>query len=124
MLEQLMKGAVRIEDGNVTIVDEAVIASPEMDELDRAAVFGDQDTRDNARWLIWEIGQNVGVVPSSIHDLYMARGRGETGGYIAAWSGNTALFYLRSACTRGLFRPCSAEHWKWPHRKPPPKTLE
>ena len=47
----------------------------------RAAVFGDQDTRDNARWLIWEIGQAVGVVPSSIHDLYMARGRGETGGY-------------------------------------------
>ncbi|MGH9420970.1 MAG: class II fructose-bisphosphate aldolase, partial [Thermoanaerobaculia bacterium] len=34
-----------------------------------------------ARWLIWEIGQAIGVVPSSIHDLYLARGRGETGGY-------------------------------------------
>ena len=31
--------------------------------------------------MIWEIGQQVGVRPASIHDLYMARGRGETGGY-------------------------------------------
>ena len=76
-----MKGAVEVEDGKVRVKNEAALASAEMDELVRAAVFGDQDTRDNARWLIWEIGQEVGVVPSSIHDLYMARGRGETGGY-------------------------------------------
>ena len=76
-----MKGAIRVEDGKVSVVDESAIASPQMDELVRTAVFGDQDARDNARWLIWEIGQAVGVVPSSIHDLYMARGRGETSGY-------------------------------------------
>jgi fructose-bisphosphate aldolase, class II len=103
MLEQLMKGAVRVEDGNVTIVDEAALASPGMDDLVRAAVFGDQDTRDNARWLIWEIGQNVGVVPSSIHDLYMARGRGETGGYtvpainVRGMSYDTARSIFRTA---------------------------
>jgi fructose/tagatose bisphosphate aldolase len=103
MLEQLMKGAVRVEDGNVTIVDEAALASPEMDDLARAAVFGDQDTRDNARWLIWEIGQNVGVVPSSIHDLYLARGRGETGGYtvpainVRGMSYDTARSIFRTA---------------------------
>ena len=98
-----MKGAVRVEDGNVTIVDEAALASPGMDDLVRAAVFGDQDTRDNARWLIWEIGQNVGVVPSSIHDLYMARGRGETGGYtvpainVRGMSYDTARSIFRTA---------------------------
>jgi len=81
MVEELMKGAVEVEDGRVKVKNEAALASPEMDELVRAAVFGDQDTRDNARWLLWEIGQDVGVIPSSIHDLYMARGRGETGGY-------------------------------------------
>ena len=80
MLEQLMNGAVQVEDGRVTVTDEAAIASAEMDALVRVAVFGDQDTRDNARWLIWEIGQAVGVIPSSIHELHMARGRGETGG--------------------------------------------
>ena len=81
MLEQLLQGAVTVEDGRVNVTNEAALATEEMDALVRAAVFEDQDTRDNARWLIWEIGQNVGVIPSSIHDLYMARGRGETGGY-------------------------------------------
>src|SRR4029078_8278081 len=33
------------------------------------------------RWLIWELGQAVGVQPASIHELYMARGRGEVHGF-------------------------------------------
>jgi fructose/tagatose bisphosphate aldolase len=74
-----------------------------MDALVRAAVFGDQDARDNARWLIWEIGQAVGVVPSSIHELYLARGRGETGGYtvpainVRGMSYDTARAIFRTA---------------------------
>src|SRR5215218_4951618 len=103
MSEELMNGAVRVQDGGVAIVDEEALASAEMDELVRSAVFGDQDTRDNARWLIWEIGQAVGVVPSSIHDLYMARGRGETGGYtvpainVRGMSYDTARSIFRTA---------------------------
>ncbi len=99
----MMNGAVTIEDGKVTVVDEAPLASKEMDALVRAAVFGDQDTRDNARWLIWEIGQAVGVIPSSIHDLYMARGRGQTGGYtvpainVRGMSYDTARSIFRTA---------------------------
>jgi fructose-bisphosphate aldolase class II len=81
MHEELLKGAITLDDGKVTVNDEAAIASAEMDALVREAVFGDQDAKDNARWLIWEIGQNVGVIPSSIHDLYLARGRGEVSGY-------------------------------------------
>src|SRR5215218_3401952 len=103
MSEELMNGAVRVQDGGVAIVDEEALASAEMDELVRSAVFGDQDARDNARWLIWEIGQAVGVVPSSIHDLYMARGRGETGGYtvpainVRGMSYDTARSIFRTA---------------------------
>jgi len=48
-----------------------------MDELVRQAVFGTEDEKAQARWLIWEIGQRAGVRPASIHDLYLARGRGE-----------------------------------------------
>src|SRR6266581_7588697 len=73
--------AVTVLDGRVTVHDESAIASPAMDKLAYTAVFGDPDDRDDARWLIWEIGQSVGVRPSSIHDLYLARGRGETGGF-------------------------------------------
>src|SRR5256884_7439504 len=55
----------------------AVRQSAAMDELVRRAVFGPAAEREEARWLIWEIGQHAGVRPASIHDLYMARGRGE-----------------------------------------------
>src|SRR5881296_3527073 len=48
-----------------------------MDELVRQAVFGGPEAREQARWLIWEIGQHAGVRPASIHELYLARGRGE-----------------------------------------------
>src|SRR5215213_9775431 len=83
MIEQveIMDGAVTVTDGTLAIDDESAIASSAMDRLAYAAVFGDQDSRDNARWLIWEIGQRLGVMPASIHDLYIARGRGETGGF-------------------------------------------
>src|ERR1041385_3837051 len=55
----------------------AVRQSAAMDELVRRAVFGAAGERDEARWLIWEIGQHAGVRPASIHELYLARGRGE-----------------------------------------------
>src|SRR5256884_5939891 len=51
--------------------------SAALDELVRQAVFGAPDEREQARWLIWEIGQQAGVRPASIHELYLARGRGE-----------------------------------------------
>src|SRR3989449_8454537 len=55
----------------------AVRQSGAMDDLVRRAVFGAADEREQARWLIWEIGQRADVRPASIHELYMARGRGE-----------------------------------------------
>ncbi len=39
-----------------------------MDKLVRAAVFGDGPEKEHARWLIWEIGQAVGVSRASIHE--------------------------------------------------------
>jgi len=55
----------------------AVRQSAAMDELVRRAVFGNTAEREEARWVIWEVGQQAGVRPASIHDLYLARGRGE-----------------------------------------------
>ena len=79
MLPSLFGSAVTVRDGQVTVSRDTVLATPAMDSLARLAVFGDADERDHARWLIWELGQAVGVRPSSIHELYMARGRGEIG---------------------------------------------
>src|SRR5213596_1099615 len=55
----------------------AVRRSAALDELVRQAVFGAPEEREQARWLIWEIGQQAGVRPASIHELYLARGRGQ-----------------------------------------------
>ena len=72
---------VRVEHGRVTLVNEAVLQTDAMDGLVREAVFGQGQTKDHAQWLLWEIGQAAGVRPSSIHDLYLARGRGKTHGF-------------------------------------------
>ena len=81
MPHTLFGSAVTVNDGQVAVTREAALATPAMDSLARLAVFGDQDERDSARWLIWELGQTVGVRPASIHEYYMARGRGEVHGF-------------------------------------------
>jgi len=81
MLVNPFNKSVTVLDGRVDVHDESAVASPAMDKLVYAAVFGDEEERDDARWLIWEIGQAVGVQPSSIHGLYIARGQAKTGGF-------------------------------------------
>jgi len=77
---QTLGGAIRVDNGHVVVARESDLASPAMDALVREAVFGQGQTRDHARWVIWEIGQEVGVRAASINDLYLARGRGEARG--------------------------------------------
>jgi len=73
--------AIRVADGRVLVDREDVLATDRLDRLARDAVFGDLPTRAAARWLIWELGQQVGVRAASIHGLYMARGRGLVHGF-------------------------------------------
>jgi fructose-bisphosphate aldolase, class II len=80
-LNGLFGAAVSVRDGKVAVSNASAIATDAMDTLVRAAVFGADDEKEHARWLIWEIGQAVGVQAASIQDLYMARGRGEIGGF-------------------------------------------
>ncbi len=74
--EQLFEGAVTVADGKVTVNDVSRLHGPFLDALVRNAVFGNEEQRADARWLIWEIAQSVGIHPASIHDLYIARGKG------------------------------------------------
>ena len=77
----ILGGAVEVVNGSVVVRDEQAIASERFDQLARAAVFGEGQAKEDARWLIWEIGQQLGVRCSSIHELYIARGRGEVSGF-------------------------------------------
>jgi fructose/tagatose bisphosphate aldolase len=78
-----VSGAVRVaESGAVELIDEAVLRDSAIDDLAHAAALGENDDiRDTARWIIGEVGQQLGVRPASIHDLYIARGRGEISGF-------------------------------------------
>jgi len=101
MLDNPFNRAVTVLDGRLTVHDESAIATPAMDKLVYTAVFGDADDRDDARWLIWEIGQAVGVQASSIHDLYLARGAGKTGGFTVPAMNIRGMAYDTA---RSLFR--------------------
>jgi fructose-bisphosphate aldolase, class II len=101
--QALVGGAVTVQDGRVTVVNESALATEAFDALVRQAVFGSDEEKEFARWVIWEIGQSVGVRPASIHDLYMARGQGKVGGFtvpamnIRAATYDTARAIFRTA---------------------------
>ena len=78
--------------------------SQAIDELVWAAVFGESaDVRGAARWNIRTQAVAAGIRASSIHDLYMAMGRGDAGGFtvpainVRAMSYDTARAVIRAA---------------------------
>ena len=77
----LYRGAVVSAVKGVTVRDPAKLRSAATDQLVWQAVFGSGDEREAAHWLLWELGQATGARPASINDLYMARGRGDVGGF-------------------------------------------
>ncbi len=74
-------GAVTLSGPGVSVRDPAALRSPATDRVVRQAVFGSPDEREAARWLLWELAQAAGCRAASIHELYLARGRGECGGF-------------------------------------------
>jgi fructose-bisphosphate aldolase, class II len=77
----LYGGAVMLVPGGIEVRDQAKVRSPATDRLVWQAVFGTGHEREAARWLLWELGQVTGARPASINELYLARGRGECGGF-------------------------------------------
>lgn len=103
-------GAVAVDpaappEDAVRVVDEAALRSG-VDALARASAFGDPATAAAARWLLWEIGQALGIRPASIHDLYMARGRGETPTTFTVPAINVRA--MAFDCGRAIFRAANA----------------
>src|SRR5215213_9695212 len=75
-----------------------------IDRLVWTAVFGpDAETRGIARWTIRNAAAAAGIRPASIHDLYMAMGRGDAAGFtvpainVRAMSFDTARAVVRAA---------------------------
>lgn len=102
---ELLGNAVSVVPGGVEVRDPAVLRSAAMDRLASRAVFGDADARETARWLLWELGQVQGVRPASIHELYLARGRGECAGFTVPAINIRAMAYDSA---RAVFRAARA----------------
>ncbi len=67
--------AQRTRHYEITIHDMEALRRTGVDTLVNLAVFGNDEQKGAARWLLWELGQQLGIRPASIHELYIARGR-------------------------------------------------
>jgi fructose/tagatose bisphosphate aldolase len=76
-LRARLDGVATITDAGLTVHDEGRLRGELVDDLAFAAVFAEEDVREAARWVLWSASQAVGCPSASIHELYMARGRGE-----------------------------------------------
>src|ERR1700687_5447452 len=78
-VQELIQGTRQVIDlnGGVRVKDAATLRSETIDQLVHTAVFGTDEVRDAARWIIWEAGWEVGIRSASIDPLYQARAREE-----------------------------------------------
>ncbi len=101
----LYGGAVTRAGDAVKVSDPARLATEATDRVVWQAVFGETGAREAARWLLWELGQAVGVRPASIGPVYFARGRGECGGFTVPAINVRMLAYETA---RAVFRAAKA----------------
>ncbi len=101
----LLSDCVTVAGSTVTVTHPELLATDRMDAVVNAAVFGSDEEKEYARWLLWEVGQHVGVRPASIHELYIARGAGKTGGYTVPAMNIRAASY---DTMRSIFRTANA----------------
>jgi fructose/tagatose bisphosphate aldolase len=81
LLAQL-SGIAHVEGGRLVVDDEARFRSQAAADLAWTAAFTTDDpTADAVRWIVWEASQALGARSASIHELYMARARGEVSGF-------------------------------------------
>ncbi len=69
--------AVSLVDGRGVKVNDADRVRRSIEAVVRTAALGSDPDRGLARWLIRALALELGILPASIHDLYMARGKGE-----------------------------------------------
>ncbi len=105
-LERQLQGILEIEGHRVRVTDEAALRSRGSVILARAGALAEvEDVRNRARQLARLAAASVGVRPASIHDLYMARGRGEIRPFtVPAMNIRALTFDLASAAFRAARR--------------------
>jgi fructose/tagatose bisphosphate aldolase len=100
-----LNGIVAVGPGQLKVLDEKRFRSEAVDRLVYSAVFGSDEVKAAARWLIWEAGQQLGVMPASIQGLYDARGRGKVGGFtVPAMNLRGLTYHMARAAVRAALQ--------------------
>ncbi|MBA3627605.1 MAG: class II fructose-bisphosphate aldolase [Chloroflexi bacterium] len=101
-LLDLLDGICRLDGERLAIEDETALRGRGIRDLAWSATFSeDAATVEAARWFIWEASQSLRSPSASIHDLYMARGRGEVSGFtVPAVNLRTQVFDMAAAMCR------------------------
>src|SRR3954463_11898008 len=74
--------AAHLDGGRLVIAEEKAFRDAPIRDLAGASVFGEDDAaKEAAQWPAREASQQLGALSASIHELYMARGRGEVHGF-------------------------------------------
>src|SRR5262252_287911 len=99
-----VKPAATVLTDRVSVTNASAITGELVDRLAWTAAFGaDPEIKGTARWIIGNLAAAAGIRPASIHDLYLAMGRGESGGFtvpainVRAMAYDTARAVVRSA---------------------------
>ncbi len=103
-MSDAVKPAAAVLSDRVSVTSAAAVKDDVVDRLAWTAAFGaDAELRGTARWIIRSLAAAQGIRPASIHDLYMAMGRGAAGGFtvpainVRAMAYDTARAVVRSA---------------------------
>lgn len=75
-IKEAADGILRIEQDGVEVIDESGVRGTFIDRLVWTAVFGPDDAKHESRWLIRHVANATGAWSASIHDLYIASGKG------------------------------------------------
>jgi fructose/tagatose bisphosphate aldolase len=101
-LVSLLGEGAHLAGGRLVIDDRAAFRETVIRDLVWSATFSaDASTVEAARWLVWEASQLLGAPSASIHELYLARGRGEVSGFtVPAINLRTQAFDMAAAVFR------------------------
>jgi fructose/tagatose bisphosphate aldolase len=97
-LTDALKPAASILSDRLSITNAAAVTDELVDSLAWTSAFGpDAELRGTARWVVRSLAAAKGIRPASIHDLYMAMGRGDVSGFTVPAINVRAMSYV-TAC--------------------------
>jgi fructose/tagatose bisphosphate aldolase len=97
-----LSGIARVEGDRPVSEDEAAFRDTGIRDVAWTATFSaDESAVEAARWVVWEASQELGSPSASIHELYMARSRGDYSGFtVPAINLRTQVFDMTAAACR------------------------